>query len=319
MSGSLLRTPALPWSALHPDRAARTPARLHPSGPRLRVPPGSPALRSAAPQPPARTPAPSPRSSPRGTVGWAVPGGERPPGPQLELGVFGHWLGPARWRGGSPSPGARWADCGAGCPGAADGGLRLGTPSWLYGPLREPPRVGPEDSCGIPSNGSLGGFNERPPFLAGVGPLRGRVRAVRLGVGARRALCHLEPVSKGSCPGNLHSLARRPGTLGCLWRGSRAAGGRCLGSRPGALSFLCKSVDPPRHPQACSCPQSCPPPPCKPLSFGASICEGGGWSAVSWDHPDPQAPQTANVWGSTLGLCGVPGTQWTAAEQTRFL
>lgn len=124
LSGVLLLSPGLPCARIEPP--VPPPLVCTPSGPRLRVPPRSSALCSAAPQPPARTPAPSPRSSPLGAVGWADPGGERPPGPQLELGVFGHWLGPAQWLGGSPSPGARCADCGAGCPGAAEGGAGWG-------------------------------------------------------------------------------------------------------------------------------------------------------------------------------------------------
>lgn len=278
------------------------------------MPPGSRALLSAAPQPRARTPAPSPRSCARGAVARAVPGGEscrararagrlRPsarPSAVAGRGVR------ARGRAGltaGPAVGAQLtAAAGKGLPFVWSGlsGRRRG--SGLGIPL------------GSPAAAAWVGSITSPPFLAGVGPCEVGSQPCAWGWGRGADLCHLEPESRAP--------AWRTWTRSSpAWRsgpplaGSRAAGGRRFGSRPGAVSFLCKSIDPPRHPQPCSCLQSCPPPPCRPLrSFGG----WGGGVQCPKDHPDPQALHTATVWGTTLGLCRAPGMRWASSERTSF-
>lgn len=298
------RTPARPgpYCALLLSPACPEPGagRLRPrpsAPPRALAPECRPGLvRSSRPppEPRARTPAPSPRSCARGAVARAVPGGEscrararagrlRPsarPSAVAGRGVR------ARGRAGltaGPAVGAQLtAAAGEGLPFVWSGlsGRRRG--SGLGIPL------------GSPATAAWVGSITSPPFLAGVGPCEVGSQPCAWGWGRGADLCHLEPEARAP--------AWRTWTRGSpAWHsepplaGSRAAGGRRFGSRPGAVSFLCKSIDPPRHPQPCSCLQSCPPPPCRPLrSFG-------GWGVEYKVLRTTQAPRLF-----TLQLCGEP-------------
>ena len=298
------RTPARPgpYCALLLPPACPEPGagRLRPrpsAPPRALAPECRPGLVRSSRPPPSREHARRPL--PRGAVLvglWPGPSpAGSPAGPELGLGVFGHRLGPARWRGGGSEPGGRAGltagpAVGAQLTAAAGKGLPF-VWSGLSGRRRG---SGLGIPLGSPAAAAWVGSIPSPPFLAGVGPCEVGSQPCAWGWGRGADLCHLEPEARAP--------AWRTWTRGSpAWHsgpplaGSRAAGGRRFGSRPGAVSFLCKSIDPPRHPQPCSCLQSCPPPPCRPLrSFG-------GWRV---EYNVLRTTQTPRLF--TLQLCGEP-------------
>lgn len=143
---------------LTPDARIPPPAPGRPGSrcpPRLRW---SPRLRAPRRPPSARVPLgrPSPQQArrllPRGSaLAGPWPGG--PQGGALPQGYCWSWASSAtslaQWRGGGLRPGAHAGrprrraglSCGAGCPGAADGGRGRRTPTLLCAPLREARRI----------------------------------------------------------------------------------------------------------------------------------------------------------------------------------
>ena len=188
--------------------AAAPPLLSRPATPRPAPPSLCPGLlHSARPSPAAgaHTPAPSPRSCPRRAANGALPDPASPPG----------------------QPGlSRWVGCG----GAADRGRGLGTPPGSCGPSPEAPGVGPVIPGG-PQQRHPRGPGEAGSELCAWGGARAGADGRDLGQRERNA------TSQGLLPGEL-VLAWRSGPPPA---GSPAAGGRRLGSRPGAVPFLCKS------------------------------------------------------------------------------